>query len=116
MARVSKKAVGRGRRVLLENDLAVWVSGIVQTISVNEAQRVIDSLFAVACAELKKFGKFNFINMVRLVLKPAVPARYGLAPFTKKQSFFKPKPPQVRCFTLRRFKLRLGDELECYLR
>ena len=90
------------------------VCSAMTMLSVQQVDKVIDALFAVACAELKKNGKCNFINMVRLVLKPPLPARYRLAPFTKKPSFFKPKQRQVRCFTLRKFKLGLADELQCH--
>ena len=89
-----------------------FVSLITQ-LSIQKVDRVIDALFAVACAELKKNGKCNFINMVRLVLKPPVAAREGINPFTKKPCVFKPKPLRVSAFTLRKFKLRLADELEC---
>ena len=75
--------------------------------------RVIAALFAVACAELKKNGRCNFINMVRLVYKPSRAVREGINPFTKEPCVFKPKPPRVSCFALRKFKLRLADELEC---
>lgn len=89
------------------------IVALITQLSLQKVDRVIDDLFAVACAELKKNGKCNFINMVRLVLKPSAAAREGINPFTKKPCFFKPKPLQVSCFALRKFKLRLADELEC---
>ena len=64
---------------------------IITQLSVQKVDRVIDALFAVACAGLKKNGKCNFTNMVRLVLKPPVAARDGINPFTKKPCVFKPK-------------------------
>ena len=51
--------------------------------------------------------------MVRLVLKPPVAARQGIHPYTKKPIVFKRKPLRVSCFALRKFKMRLADELEC---
>ena len=83
-------------------------------LGIRQCQRVIDALFAVACDELKKNGKCNFINMVRIQLKPAVAARQGINPFTKQQCMLKAKPRRVTCFALRKLKRCLADELGCH--
>ena len=49
----------------------------------KQVDGVIDALFDVACAELKKNGNFNFINMVRLKGRPATPAKEGFHPIMK---------------------------------
>ena len=80
----------------------------------QQSQRVVDALFAVAFDELKKHGKCNFINMVRMKLKPPVAARMGIHPFTKKPFMMKPKPLRVSCFAQRKLKRCLADALECH--
>ena len=66
---------------------------LITQLSIQKVDTVIQSLFAVACAELKKNGTCNFISMVRLRLK---------------------KNGTCKAFALRKFKLRLADELRCH--
>jgi len=79
----------------------------------KQVDGVIDALFDVACAELKKNGHFNFINMVRLKFKPAQVAKEGFHPITKAPITIKAKNPIIKGFTMRKFKLALASELEC---
>ena len=74
---------------------------------------VIDALFNVACAELKKHNSFNFINMVKLKLKPATLAKEGFHPITKATIVIKAKHPVIKGRVMRKFKLALASELEC---
>ena len=85
----------------------------VTTLTDKQVDGVIDALFDVACAELKKNGNFNFINMVRLKVKPATAAKEGFHPITKAPIMIKAKRPSIRGYTMRKFKLALADELEC---
>ena len=87
---------------------------VMTMLSRKQVVGVIDALFAVACAELKKNGKFNFISMVRMALKPARAAKEGINPFTKEPCVFKAKKATIKGFTMRKFKLVLADELECH--
>ena len=89
------------------------IVSLITQLSIQKVDAVIQSLFAVACAELKKNGKCNFINMVRLVWVPGRAVKEGINPFTKQPCVFKPKASRCKAFALRKFKLRLADELEC---
>ena len=85
----------------------------VTTLTDKQVDGVIDALFDVACAELKKNGNFNFINMVRLKFKPTTAAKEGFHPITKAPIMIKAERPSIRGYTMRKFKLALADELEC---
>merc|ERR1711924_566617 len=51
---------------------------------------VVESLFSVACGEIKKNGNFKLAGMLNLKLKkkPATPAKKGINPFTKEPCVF----------------------------
>lgn len=56
---------------------------------------VFDSMSGLIERELKKgAGIFNLIGLmkIKMVYKPAVPARKGINPFTKEEVMFKAKP------------------------
>jgi nucleoid DNA-binding protein len=56
---------------------------------------VFDTLSALIERDLKRGpGIFNLVGMmkIKLVHKPAVPARKGINPFTKEETIFKAKP------------------------
>merc|ERR1712149_113826 len=72
------------------------VASVAETNGLKNKQvkGVIDALFAVACAEIKKHGNFKLAGMLNLKLKkkPATPAKKGINPFTKEPCVFKAKP------------------------
>merc|ERR1712227_687662 len=86
------------------------VASVAETNGLKNKQvkGVIDSLFGVACAEIKKNGNFKLGGMLNLKLKKkaATPARKGINPFTKEPCVFKAKPASqtVRALALKRFK------------
>ena len=51
----------------------------------KQVKGVVDALFGVACAEIKKNGNFKLAGMLNLKLKkkPATPAKKGIHPLTK---------------------------------
>ena len=67
---------------------------LMMRLTHTEVDGVIDALFDVACAELKKNGNFKLAGMLNLKLKkkPATPAKKGINPFTKELSVFNAKP------------------------
>merc|ERR1712216_39460 len=73
---------------------------------------VIDALFGVACAEIKKNGNFKLGGMLNLKLKkkPASPAKKGINPFTKEPCVFKAKPASktVRALAMKKLKVALN--------
>ena len=107
----AKKRQCRGKpRPLPVTEQISFVTGL----SYKQVDGVINALFNVACAELKKNNIFNFIMMVKLKFKPATPAKEGFHPFTKAPIMIKAKPPIIKGFTMRKFKLALVSELECH--
>merc|ERR1711862_503558 len=74
----------------------------------KQVKGVIDALFAVACAEIKKNGNFKLAGMLNLKLKkkPATPAKKGINPFTKEPCVFKAKPASktVRALPMKKLK------------
>merc|ERR1712224_858650 len=74
----------------------------------KQVKGVIDALFGVATAEIKKNGAFAMAGMLKLKLKkkPATPAKKGINPFTKEPCVFKAKPASktVRAFALAKLK------------
>ena len=105
----AKKRQCRGKpRPLPETEQISLVTGL----SYKQVNGVINALFDVACAELKKNGSIKFINMVRLKFKPATSAKEGFHPFTKAPMMIKNKPPIIKGFTMGKFKLALASELE----
>merc|ERR1712228_852785 len=60
----------------------------------KQVKGVVDALFGVACAEIKKNGNFKLAGMLNLKLKKkaATPAKKGINPFTKEPCVFKAKP------------------------
>jgi nucleoid DNA-binding protein len=55
---------------------------------------VFDELSVMIKRDLKNVGLFNVVGLmkVKLVRKPAQPARKGINPFTKEEVMFKAKP------------------------
>merc|ERR1712062_834442 len=76
---------------------------------------VLGAVVDIAAKELKKNGSFKFAGVLnmKLKLKPAVPARKGVNPFTKEPCVFKAKPKSqtVRVLPLKKFK----ESLNCTL-
>merc|ERR1711939_1126800 len=74
----------------------------------KQVKGVVESLFSVACGEIKKNGSFKLAGMLNLKLKkkPATPARKGLNPFTKEPCVFKAKPASktVRVYAMKKMK------------
>ena len=59
----------------------------------NQVKDVVDALFGVACAEIKKNGNFKLAGVLNLNLKrrPAKPAKKGINPLTKEPCVSKGK-------------------------
>merc|ERR1712178_498531 len=78
----------------------------------KQVKGVIEALFAVACAEIKKNGSFKLAGMLNLKLKkkPATPAKKGVNPFTKEPCVFKAKPASktVRALAMKKLKEALN--------
>jgi len=72
------------------------ISSVAETngLKGKQVKGVIEALFGVACAEIKKNGNFKLAGMLNLKLKkkPASPAKKGINPFTKEPCVFKAKP------------------------
>ena len=102
-----------GRKSPLTNAGVIRAIVAMTMLSYFEVQNVMDALFQIACTTLKRNGHFNFINMVRLKLKPSTLARQAIHPFTKKVIACKPKKATVKAFVLRKLKVCLSQELEC---
>merc|ERR1719329_1893359 len=75
----------------------------------KQVKGVIDALFAVAAAEIKKNGAFTMAGMLKLKLKkkPATAAKKGINPFTKEPCVFKAKPASktVRALAMKKLKV-----------
>merc|ERR1712226_1671918 len=78
----------------------------------KQVKGVIDALFAVACAEIKKNGNFKLAGMLNLKLKKksATPAKKGINPFTKEPCVFKAKPASktVKALAMKKLKEALN--------
>jgi nucleoid DNA-binding protein len=78
----------------------------------KQVKGVVDALFGVACAEIKKNGNFKLGGMLNLKLKkkPATPAKKGINPFTKEPCVFKAKPASktVRALAMKKLKEALN--------
>merc|ERR1712028_323603 len=78
----------------------------------KQVKGVVESLFGVACAEIKKNGTFKLAGMLNLKLKkkPATPAKKGINPFTKEPCVFKAKPASktVRALAMKKLKVALN--------
>jgi nucleoid DNA-binding protein len=63
-------------------------------LSKKQVKSVLESLIAVAHAELKKAGQFTLPGFAkfRVIKKPATKARQGINPFTKQPQTFAAKP------------------------
>ena len=77
-------------------------------VSTKQVEAVMDALFNVACAELKKNGMFTLAGWFRLKLKkqPATEEKWGINPVTKKPLLLKSKPAsnRVRAFAMAKLK------------
>jgi nucleoid DNA-binding protein len=86
------------------------ISSVAETngLKGKQVKGVIEALFAVACAEIKKNGNFKLAGMLNLKLKkkPATPAKKGVNPFTKEPCVFKAKPASKTVRALARKKLK----------
>jgi len=60
----------------------------------KEVAAVFDELSTIIKRDLKAVGLFNVLGLmkVKVVHKPAQPARKGINPFTKEEVMFKAKP------------------------
>ena len=60
----------------------------------KEVSAVFDELSTLIKRDLKSVGLFNVLGLmkIKLVHKPAQPARKGINPFTKEEVMFKSKP------------------------
>merc|ERR1711982_303067 len=78
----------------------------------KQVKGVVDALFGVACAEIKKNGNFKLAGMLNLKLKKkaATPAKKGINPFTKEPCVFKAKPASktVRALAMKKLKEALN--------
>merc|ERR1712086_920462 len=78
----------------------------------KQVKGVVESLFSVACGEVKKNGSFKLAGMLNLKLKkkPATPAKKGINPFTKEPCVFKAKPASktVRALAMKKLKVALN--------
>merc|ERR1712028_136517 len=78
----------------------------------KQAKGVVEALFAVACAEIKKNGSFKIAGMLNLKLKKkaASPAKKGINPFTKEPCVFKAKPASktVKALAMKKLKVALN--------
>merc|ERR1712184_145625 len=59
----------------------------------KDVKAVLGAVVDIAAKELKKIGSFKFAGVLnmKLKMKPAVPARKGVNPFTKEPCVFKVK-------------------------
>lgn len=60
----------------------------------KEVVSVFDTLGSLIGQDLKKAGVFNLVGLakIKVVRKPAMPARKGINPFTKEEVIFQAKP------------------------
>merc|ERR1712003_250281 len=74
----------------------------------KDVKAAVEGLLAVAADQLKKNGSFKIAGAINLKrkLKPAVPARKGVNPFTKEPCVFKAKPASktVRGLAMKKLK------------
>jgi nucleoid DNA-binding protein len=74
----------------------------------KEVGAVFDELGMLIKRDLKSVGLFNVVGMmkVKVVHKPAQPARKGINPFTKEEVMFKAKPARnvVKVLALKSLK------------
>ena len=63
-------------------------------LSKKDVNAVLDAVFSIASAQLKKGNEVTLPNLAKLkaVHKPAKPAREGIDPFTKQPKMFAAKP------------------------
>ena len=108
------KAMNRARPRASPRPLTVTTHvSLLTKLTPKQVQGVIDALFNVACAELKKHNSFNFVNMVKLKLKPATLAKEGFHPTSKVPIVTRAKHLVIKGRVTRKFKLALANELEC---
>ncbi len=74
----------------------------------KEVSAVFDELTTLIKRDLKQVGIFNVVGLmkVKVVNKPAQPARKGINPFTKEEVMFKAKPARnvVKVLALKTLK------------
>ena len=74
----------------------------------KEVAAVFDELASVIKKDLKGAGVFNVMGLmkIKVVRKPAQPARKGINPFTKEEVMFKAKPARnvVKVLALKSLK------------
>jgi len=82
------------------------------TLKPKQVKAVVETLMAIASAELKKNGSFKLGGMLNMKLKKkaAAPARKGVNPFTKEPCVFKARPASktVKCFAMKKLKESLN--------
>jgi len=109
---VAMKAVAKtSSGVLTQTQVIASVAG-TNELKNKQVKGVIEALFAVACAEIKKNGNFKFAGFLNLKLKkkPASPAKKGINPFTKEPCVFKAKPASktVKALAMKKLKVALN--------
>ena len=74
----------------------------------KDVQTAVEGFFGLAAAQLKTNGTFKIAGMLNLKLKvkPSMPARRGVHPFTKERCEFKARPASktVKAFPTKKFK------------
>merc|ERR1719463_601022 len=89
-------------------------STVAETMGLKpkDVKAVVEGLLGLAATQLKKNGAFKVAGMLNLKLKvkPAMPARKGVNPFTKEPCVFKAKPASktVKGFPMKKFKLMVN--------
>ena len=83
------------------------MAGVKRTTT-SEAALLPRCLFGIVAA-----NSFNFVNMVKLKLKPATLAKEGFHPTSKVPIVIRAKHLVIKGRVTRKFKLALANELEC---
>merc|ERR1712127_299105 len=110
-AKATKAAAMKSSGALTQTQV---IASVAETNELKNKQvkGVIDALFAVACAEIKKNGNFKFAGFLNLKLKKklASPAKKGINSFTKEPCVFKAKPASktVKALAMKKLKVALN--------
>merc|ERR1712054_504424 len=106
--------MGKAMKAAMKSGGAMTQGAVIASVAETnglknkEVKGVIEALFAVAAAEIKKNGSFKLAGMLNLKLKkkPATPAKKGINPFTKEPCVFKAKPASktVKVIAMKKIK------------
>merc|ERR1712224_457415 len=89
-------------------------SAVAETMGLKpkDVKAAVEGLLGLAATQLKKNGAFKVAGMLNLKLKvkPAMPARKGVNPFTKEPCVFKAKPASktVRALPMKKLKIMVN--------